>query len=68
MSDSTHLLELERHRNLVRPQLPHVRKMLMDEAWHKGTRVHHFVPLDDPEINQIVADIILSQWSDILTG
>jgi hypothetical protein len=43
-----------------------VHKMHLDEAWHKGTRVHHFVPLEDPEVVERVATIIEEQGNGLL--
>lgn len=66
MPDQTLTPQLARFRALVRVQLAEVWLMHRNEAWYKGERVHHFVPLEDPEVTARVAELILQKGDDFL--
>ena len=67
MSDPTLLTsEMALTIALVRIQSAFVRMMHHDECWYAGKRRNQFVPLDDPEVVQRVADLIEAQGDAML--
>lgn len=40
--------------------------MQRNEAWYKGELVHRFVPLEDPDVERRVAELILEKGPDFL--